>query len=676
MSRFQKGQSVRLTGFQLPGFDGGSKVGSKSEKSIQVDTKVKSMIVKASTSLGVVKLSLQNAVSAQKSLTKEKVLIGKKITTGKTTGEKRLDLLVNHLSETEPAYFVLFKSDKNCMFVMFVPDKAETLSKFPYSMFKSTTKDVISDLVEDVEFEDFQVNDIAMLNYAEYHRRATVEPPKTILELNREEHDKAEIGGGYGFLGNNRQSIRLPGLDGRDGGYKLALQNIRNSTRMNKESPRLRRTIPAGSTEPPAGAFILPSPSKPNSQPKVGAENAFRFKPPTKEELDRKKKHNSLASAMDKSVVISFGKDTPTPEPKKFNEEEITGILGSSRDVTKESSKSENIEAVLGSNRLLSSQSISKSPSQNKGKIDNFLARVEKKKKEDQPRRIKSSSSQHLQRASSRVSRISHSSRNSRVSKKSRNSANLNPGVRTSNRLSTSSRNSKKSKNSRISRRSKSGKQITREATDSKRVLSRDIPDEELKSILGTSATASKRMDKIPAQVPSVSSAEEDSSASESEDETPKEVVQPPMKTASQVSKPTLKKEKTIPELNLYEKQEAEVMVPQKKVSRQESNVSGKIGIFNRLARKGGNLIRKLSFTKTTPVKLSPEDLPDEDGELTYEEIRKMQTKGEYGKYAPREMEMYMSSKEFYKLFKMDKASYSKLPAWRKKRLKKKFQLL
>jgi len=90
--------------------------------------------------------------------------------------------------------------------------------------------------------------------------------------------------------------------------------------------------------------------------------------------------------------------------------------------------------------------------------------------------------------------------------------------------------------------------------------------------------------------------------------------------------------------------------------------------------KKGGFLgfVRKKSknVAKDEPTEEQLAQYSDEDGE-SYDVVLEAKRTKAYGDRNPSALESYLSSREFFRVFKMDKSAYASLPAWKRKRLKK-----
>lgn len=175
--------SVKNLGVGLAGLDG---VNQK----VPVPMNTKMLLIAAVRDKGVVKLE-----------TNGKVIEGERIDVSKAdTWGSKLDMLQSHLAKNTPAYFVLFRTTTDCLIVTFVPDTAKPQKKMIYASNKESVKDILVELDNEMELEEYNIAEISDLSFEKYDKKTNAPKPYSEQEILRQEQESAPSGGNYGAL--------------------------------------------------------------------------------------------------------------------------------------------------------------------------------------------------------------------------------------------------------------------------------------------------------------------------------------------------------------------------------------------------------------------------------------------------------------------------------------------
>lgn len=346
---------------------------------IPVEMATKLLLLQAVKKRGVVKI-----VTTGTSLEGEAVDTG----SAKTWGEK-MDKMAALLKKNIPSYFVLFRSDTDCLIVTFVPDSAKPQKKMLYASNKESVKDALIELDEKMELEEYNVAEIKELNYAQYQKKASVPKPFSEHELSRQEQDQAPTAGNYGILARlkaadeGRPVGQRDVMSGASGAAPMALPGISGMGVMDmgnlRASLRPIGKVKVKKTQMKTGI------SKNKIQSKPAPKSTFQNVPKVDGHYEKVKKEfgvedRELKAKLEIDLILSSGNDfddemkLPTPMNKKSppNEADIKEVS-----VSKEIPVEENIEEVVEEEEVKAPPVKPKKP----GIIARFFGFFKKKKK-------------------------------------------------------------------------------------------------------------------------------------------------------------------------------------------------------------------------------------------------------------------------------------------------------
>lgn len=98
-----------------------------------------------------------------------------------------------------------------------------------------------------------------------------------------------------------------------------------------------------------------------------------------------------------------------------------------------------------------------------------------------------------------------------------------------------------------------------------------------------------------------------------------------------------------------------------------KQKIKNSFKFFKEKVQQGASAVKP---KKKGPSEEELEKYPADDGQHTLSELQKMVEKKEYGDVDKSKIEMYLSSREFFKTFHVEKDKFDALPGWKKKRLK------